>query len=118
MPNSPKAWKECSKRERELEKVSKPKDPQVEAKKGMKTMLREMREAVREKKREQEREGIPKSSERDKRGDQSNKKGISGSERGDGRKTIKSAGGEGRLDEKDENDRGKDGTKRKEGEEE
>jgi hypothetical protein len=28
------------------------------------------------------------------------------------------AGGEGRLDEKDENDRGKDGAKRKEGEEE
>jgi hypothetical protein len=30
----------------------------------------------------------------------------------------KMAGGEGRLDEKDENDRGIDGTKRKEGEEE
>jgi hypothetical protein len=30
----------------------------------------------------------------------------------------KMAGGEGRLDEKNENDRGKDGTKRKEGDEE
>jgi hypothetical protein len=42
---------------------------------------------------------------------------ISGSERGDERKRRKMAGGEGRLDEKDENDTGKDGTKRKEGEE-
>jgi hypothetical protein len=59
------------------------------------------------------------------------KKGISGSERGEGgakericgserdeRKRRKMAGGGGRLVEKDENDRGKDRTKRKEGEEE
>jgi hypothetical protein len=46
------------------------------------------------------------------------KKGISGSERGDERKRRKMAGGGGRLVEKDENDRGKDRTKRKEGEEE
>jgi hypothetical protein len=43
---------------------------------------------------------------------------ISGSVRGDERKRRKMAGGGGRLDEKDENDRGKDGTKRKKGEEE
>jgi DNA anti-recombination protein RmuC len=44
------------------------------------------------------------------------KERISDSERGDERKRRKRAGGEGRLDEKDDNDRGKDGTKRKEGE--
>ncbi|KAJ3637591.1 hypothetical protein MTP99_001036 [Tenebrio molitor] len=69
---------------------------------------------------------------RDEREDQNTKKGISGSERGewgakerisdsergDERKRRKMAVGEGRLYEKDENDRGKDGTKRKEGEEE
>jgi hypothetical protein len=38
--------------------------------------------------------------------------------RGDERKIRKMAGRGGRLDEKDKNDRGKDGTKRKEGEEE
>jgi hypothetical protein len=41
------------------------------------------------------------------------KKRISGSERGDDRKRRKMEGGGGRLDEKDENDRGKDGTERK-----
>jgi hypothetical protein len=70
--------------------------------------------------------------ELDERGDQNSKKGISGSERGewgakerindsergDERKRRKRAVGEGRLGEMDENDRGKDGTKRKEGEEE
>jgi hypothetical protein len=35
--------------------------------------------------------------------------------RGNERKRRKRAGGEGRLDDKDENDRGKDGTKRKAG---
>ncbi|KAJ3622253.1 hypothetical protein MTP99_002775 [Tenebrio molitor] len=88
--------------------------------------------AAREKEGEQEREDMLKSSERDERGDQNTKKGISGSERGewgakerisdsergDERKRRKRAVGEGRLDEKDGNDRGKDGTKRKEGEEE
>ncbi|KAJ3629294.1 hypothetical protein MTP99_013692 [Tenebrio molitor] len=62
-----------------------------------------------------------------KRGEQSTKKGIGGSERGEGgakkrisgsesgyeRKKRKMASGGGRLDEKDENDRGKSGTKRK-----
>jgi hypothetical protein len=43
---------------------------------------------------------------------------VRDSERGDERKRRKRAVGEGRLDEKDGNDRGKDGTKRKEGEEE
>jgi hypothetical protein len=38
--------------------------------------------------------------------------------RGDERKRRKITGGGGRLDEKDEKDRGKNGTKRKEGEEE
>jgi hypothetical protein len=42
----------------------------------------------------------------------------SNSERGNERKRRKRAGGESRLDGKDENDRGKDGTKRKEGGEE
>jgi hypothetical protein len=46
------------------------------------------------------------------------KERISDSERGDERKRRKRAIGEGRLDEKDENDIGKDGTKRKEGEDE
>jgi hypothetical protein len=41
------------------------------------------------------------------------KERISGSERGDDRKRRKMEGGGGRLDEKDENDRGKDGTERK-----
>jgi hypothetical protein len=67
-----------------------------------------------------------------KRGEQSAKKGISGSERGEWggkerisssergheRKRRKMAGGGDRLNEKDKNDRGKDETKRKEGEEE
>jgi hypothetical protein len=43
---------------------------------------------------------------------------IRGSESGDERKRRKMSGGGGRLDGKDENHRGKDGTKRKEGEEE
>jgi hypothetical protein len=43
---------------------------------------------------------------------------IRDSERGDVRKRRKRAVGEGRLDEKDENNTGKDGTKRKDGEEE
>ncbi|KAJ3622139.1 hypothetical protein MTP99_002664 [Tenebrio molitor] len=97
--------------------------------------------AAREKEGEQEREDMLKSSEvrkesskreREDGNDQNTKKGISGSERGewgakerisdsergDERKRRKRAVGEGRLDEKDGNDRGKDGTKRKEGEEE
>jgi hypothetical protein len=41
------------------------------------------------------------------------KERISGSERGDDRKRRKMEGGGSRLDEKDENDRGKDGTERK-----
>jgi hypothetical protein len=41
------------------------------------------------------------------------KERISGSERGNDRKRRKMEGGGGRLDEKDENDRGKDGTERK-----
>jgi hypothetical protein len=39
------------------------------------------------------------------------RKGISGSERGDERERRKMASGGGRLDGKDKNDRGKDGTK-------
>jgi hypothetical protein len=48
-------------------------------------------------------------------GEQSTKKGISGSERRGERKRREMADGGSKLDEKDENDRGKDGTKRKEG---
>jgi hypothetical protein len=116
MPKSPKVRKESSKRERVPERE----DPQVEAKgnksKEMKTIIREIGEETA----------------RIKRGEQRTKKGIRGSEReeglakerisvserGDERKRRKMAAGGGRLDEKDENDRGKDGTKRKEGEEE
>jgi hypothetical protein len=66
----------------------------------MKTMIREIREDTA---------GIREESK------VSTKKGISGSEREDERKKRKMAAG---LDGKDENDIGKDGTKRKEGEEE
>jgi hypothetical protein len=63
------------------------------------TMIREMREEI-------------------KTGEWGAKERISDSEKGDERKRRKRAVGESKLDEKDGNDRGKDGTKRKEGEEE
>jgi hypothetical protein len=82
----------------------------------MKTMIREIREdttGIREENKvlREELEAV-----RDEKGGA--KERISGSERGDEKKRREMAGRGGRLDEKDENYRGKDGTKRKEGEEE
>jgi hypothetical protein len=62
--------------------------------------------------------GIRKSLSGNERGERGAKERISDSERRDGRKRRKRAVGEGILDEKDENDRGKDEKKRKEGDEE
>jgi hypothetical protein len=83
----------------------------------MKTMIRETREdtaGIREENKVCTKKGISGSE----RGEGEAKERISGSERGDESKTRKMTGGGGRLNEKDENDRGKDGTRRKEGEEE
>jgi hypothetical protein len=83
----------------------------------MKTIIREIREdtaRIREENKVHTKKGIS----GNERGEEGAKETISGSERGDEWKRRKMAGGEGRLDEKDENDREKDGTKIKEGEEE
>ncbi|KAJ3622181.1 hypothetical protein MTP99_002706 [Tenebrio molitor] len=119
----PKIKKESSKREREEGRTSeegtspfrkssrmgrfpsrsKEGNKSKEMGKELKTLIREIREDTAEIRQENK---------------VCTKKGISGSERGDERKRRKMAGGGGRLVEKDENDRGKDGTKTKEGEEE
>jgi hypothetical protein len=118
MPKSPKVRKESSKREREegrtCEERKNPfrksfrtgryprRNEDGNKSKEMKTMITEIREDTGGRREENK---------------VCTKQGISGSERGVERKRRKMAGGGGRLDEKDENDRGKDGTKRKEGEE-
>jgi hypothetical protein len=80
----------------------------------MKTMIREIREdmaRIREENKVCTKKGICGSD----RGEGEGKERISGSERGDESKTRKVAGGGSRLD---KNDRGINRTKRKEGEEE
>jgi hypothetical protein len=113
-PKSPKVWKESSKRKIEeggtCEEGTNPfrkssrtgrspsRSEEGNKSKEMKTMIREIREDTA---------GIRKENK------VHTKKGISGSQRGDERKRRKMVGGGSTLDEKDENDRGKDGTKRK-----
>jgi hypothetical protein len=136
MPKSPKVRKQSSKREREEGRTSeegtnpfrkstrtgrfpsrsKEGNKSKEMDKEMKTMIREIREdtaGIRE-----ENKVLRKILAAVREGEGGAKERISGSERGDETKRRKMAGGGGRFDQKDESDRGKDGTNRKEGEEE